>query len=265
MRFLTRVLVVLAISACASLVPFGHAQAAAPTTCEGCNFSGSDLHGVNFSNVDYTGTDFKGTDLRHADFRNARLVGVDFSDADMRGADLTGAELTGCDLRNTKLAGAKMANMHVTGVKLRGLDGVDDAALRGLFAHCTGCDARGVDIAGKDLSGIDVVGADFQDVDARGVRFANADLVGADFSGGDLRKADFRGAAVCWHNVETSGVTIVRREVDCIDLRDTKVAETNFKGALQCDYERGTRSCTPVDAATLRQYTRSPLEGAELP
>lgn len=262
MGTLTRLLVVLALSACPFLMP-PSADADAPKVCNGCNFSRAELQGVTLQRAVYVGTTFHGANLRDANLRDARFTGVDFTNADLRGADLRGAELTGCTFTGAKLAGAKLDGVRATGVQLRDLD-VDEAVLRGFFAHCTGCNAEGLELAGKDLSGITVIGVNFRNVRARGTHFAHADISG-DFRGADLRDADFRGASICWHNsIEERGATAYR-ETACIDLRDAHVAGANFEGTLLCDRTRDGRTCSPVDAATLRRYSHASLDGARLP
>ncbi|MGC1985920.1 MAG: pentapeptide repeat-containing protein, partial [Candidatus Cybelea sp.] len=76
------------------------------------------------------------------------------------------------------------------------------------------------------LSGIAVVGADLSGARASRTRFTGAELEGVDLSSADLRGADFR-------------------------------------GALYCE-SHASRTCRPVDAATLRAGSRSDLSGATL-
>lgn len=102
------------------------------------------------------------------------------------------------------------------------------------------------------------MGGDFREARAQRVRFSGADLEGVDFVQADLRSAGFRNAKLCSRNSDDP-------RVECIDLRGADVRGADFRGALLCEGGRERRSCTPVDAATLREGSGSNLAGAILP
>ena len=198
--------------------------AATPHACIGCSFQGSDLHGADFRNVRYVGTNFEGTNLRDARFGGAELVGCNLRRADLRGADLGAATLTGCNLSGALLGGAR-------------------------------------------LDGMKAVGARLDDAHAQGVRFRDVNLIGASFVGANLTDADFAGAVVCWQNDRWREASDRGDErIGCIDLAGARVQGTSFRGALICSggHFANAPSCVPVDARTLRMYSRSALQGAIL-
>ncbi|MGC2634005.1 MAG: pentapeptide repeat-containing protein [Candidatus Cybelea sp.] len=230
-----------------------------PAHCSGCSFAGRDLHGAGLANVEYAGVDLSHANLRDADLRGARLAGVDFYAADLRGADFSKAKLAGVDLHQAQLSGAIFTGATLAGVNLRDVfDGVRDIDARGLLHKCEGCDARGAVIAGFDLSGVSIVGGDFREARARRVRLIGAELEGVDFAQADLRDAVLHGAKLCSRNADDP-------RVQCIDLRGADVRGADFRGALLCQDDREPRNCRPVDAATLREGSRSSLAGAILP
>ena len=258
---------VLALCALA-LVSYAHPTLvqAKPVHCVGCDFAHADLQGRDFSNVDYVGADFAGANLQNANFRNAKLVGADFRDADLRGADFTGTNCTGCAFRHSKLSGAHFEGMKLTGAELQDtLDGLTDSELRALLNKCTGCDLRRADLSGHDLSGITMVGANLQDANANRTRFDNARLIGVDFAHANLRDANFRGAAVCWYNRSVENGVARSRETECLDVTGADVRGADFTSARICDSVYDEWNCSPVSAATLRNYARGSLQGATLP
>ena len=123
---------------------------------------------------------------------------------------------------------------------------------------CAGCDARGAVISGFDLSGVSIEGGDFRDARAQRVRLTGAQLEGVDFARSDLRGADLR-------TPSSVRAMPTNRRVQCIDLRGADVRGADFRGALLCQNDREPRNCVPVDAATLREGSRSSLAGAILP
>lgn len=265
-RIVFAALCALALVSYASARP---AVASVPAHCVGCDFSHSDQHGKDFEGVSYVGADFSGANLQHADFRNAKLVGADFKDADLTGADLSNANLIGVALRGAKLAGANLTNVKATGVDVRGVgEGLTDAQLRGLFGHCTGCDAAGANVSGRDLSGVKMVGADMRNANAGRTRFTNADLVGVAFQNADLHDSDFGGAAVCWYNgdyrSDGSYGSYTRSDPQCLDLAGANVSGADFRTAKICSGDR-ERKCSTVDASMLRKLSHSSLAGALLP
>lgn len=198
--------------------------AATPHACIGCNFQGSDLHGADFRNARYVGSNFERTNLRDARFGGAELVGCDFRHADLRGADLSTATLTGCNLSGALLGGAR-------------------------------------------IDGMKAIGARFDDAHARGVRFRDVNLTGASFMRANLTDADFAGAVVCWQSDRWREASDRGDDrIGCIDLAGARVQRANFRGALICSGGRVATgpSCVPVDARTLRRYSRSTLQGAIL-
>lgn len=239
---------------------------AKPIHCVGCDFGHADLHGRDFSGVDYVGADFSGANLQSANFRDAKLVGADFRDADLRGADFTGANCTGCAFHRSKLSGAHFAGVKLTGADLQDtLDGLNDTELRAILNTCTGCDLRRANLSGHDLSGITMIGTALQDASANRASFENARLIGVDFSHANLRDANFRGAAVCWYNHSVENNEVRSRETECLDVRGADVRGADFTGARICDSINDRWSCSPVSAATLRNYARGSLQGATLP
>jgi uncharacterized protein YjbI with pentapeptide repeats len=235
-----------------------------PANCTGCDFGGRDLHGADLSNVAYVGVDLSRADLRNANLRGAKLVGVDFSHADLRGANLQNSRLTGVDLNGAQISGATFTGAVLTGIDLRGvLNGLASTDARGLLEKCTGCNARDANIAGFDLSGISVVGADLNGARAARTHFTGAELEGVDLANADLRGADFRDAKICTRDDDWPGSNSSNGRVHCIDLRGADVHGADFRGALYCE-SHSSRTCRPVDAATLRAGSRSDLNGAIL-
>ncbi len=240
--------------------------AAKPTNCIGCNFADANLQGRDFQNVDYVGANFRGADLRNANFSGAKLTGANFRDADLRGANFANVNCTGCELRGARLSGARLDGIKFTGADLRDvLQGMNDAELRAVLHNCTGCNLRGAQLSGHDLSNIEVIGANMEDVNAASARFTNAKLVGVNFRNANLRSTDFTNAAVCWHNTtETDGV-VIERNTDCVRLSGADVHGAKFTGAQLCDSSHRGWNCSVSDAATIRRYSDSSLEGAILP
>jgi uncharacterized protein YjbI with pentapeptide repeats len=156
-----------------------------------------------------------------------------------------------------QLHGARFRESNLTGADLRGaLSGLNDEDLRGIFGHCTGCDARDANLDGYDLSGISIVGMDLRGAQARGVRFAGADLEGVDFNGADLRQADFRNARLCSRSRDG--------RISCADLRAANLQGADLRGALLCDDGPKPQRCEPASAVTLRVGSRANLDGAIL-
>lgn len=239
---------------------------AKPTNCMGCNFAHADLAGRDFQNVNYVGANFDGANLRNANFAGSKLTGTNFRNADLRGANLTNVDCTGCAFAGARLSGAQLKGVRLTGADLRdALQGMSDAELRAILDNCTGCNLRGAELRGHDLSNVEVTGADMGDVDASSARFTNARLVGASFRNANLRGTDFTNAAVCWHNTYETDGTVVERRTDCVRLSGADVHGAKFTGARLCDSDRGSWTCAPADAATIRRYSGSSLEGAILP
>lgn len=260
------VLAALVALASVPITPTLAAAASIPRHCVGCDFANSDLHAQNFEGVSYVGADFSHANLRNANFRDAKLVGVDFKDAELTNADLSNAVLTGVALHGAKLSGAKLSNIRATGVDVRGVgETLTSEQLRGLLGNCTGCNAEGAHLDGRDLSGIHMIGANLRGATAAGARFADADLVGAEFADADLHDADFRNAAICWHNTDVTNGTDHGDDPSCINLLGANVRGANFRGAEICSDGRRARECSAVDAATLRKRSHSQLEGALLP
>jgi uncharacterized protein YjbI with pentapeptide repeats len=228
-----------------TLCPIG-ARAGVPKVCTGCNLAGSNLRGDDFSNAVYIGANFSGSDLERVNFSHANLTGADFENADLRKADFSEANCTGCNLEGARLDGATFDGTNVTGGNLRGFDGrIGDAVLRSLLDRCVGCNLSDAKLGRRDLSGIR--------------------LIGIDFSSADLRGTKFDGAQVCWHNTDHVDGYDIRSTIDCIDLRGAQVAGASFRGVKLCDSAGGSRSCSAVDAQTLRRYSDSDLTGAILP
>ncbi len=145
------------------------------------------------------------------------------------------------------------------------LNGASDADARGLLGRCVGCDARGANIAGRDLSGVSIIGGDLRQAKARGVRFENADLEGVSFRDADLREADLRNARLCSHDDKWRGDDASGGRAGCADFQGADVHGADLRGVLICGGGHEPRSCTPVDAGTLRRLTKSNLDGATLP
>jgi uncharacterized protein YjbI with pentapeptide repeats len=76
-----------------------------------------------------------------------------------------------------------------------------------------------------------------------------------------LRNADLRNARLCFRDNHRDDFG---DRIGCIDLRGADVHGADLRGALICENGREPRSCQPVDAQTLRQYTKSTLDGALL-
>jgi uncharacterized protein YjbI with pentapeptide repeats len=218
-------------------------QASVPHDCTGCDFSGSHLAGEDFTGVVYIGANFANADLQHATFRHAKLVGANFRNADLRGADFEDTDCTGCNLQGARLDGAQLSRTDLTGADLSGFDGaVEDTTLRALLDKCLGCDLHNAKLAGRNLSRLD--------------------LTGIDFTGADLRRTNFDGAGICWQNTDRRGGII---DTECDDFRAAQVDGASFRNVQLCgDAVRGGNTCTPVNAATLREYTKSSLSGAIL-
>ena len=173
-----------------------------------------------------------------------RLTGVDLDGAQIGGATFTGAVLTGIDLRGV-------------------LNGLGSTDARGLTGKMHGLQRARRRHRGVDLSGIAVVGADLNGARAARARFTGAELEGVDLANADLRGADFRNAKICTHDDDWSGSNSSNGRVHCIDLRGADVHGADFRGALYCE-SHASRTCRPVDAATLRAGSRSDLSGAIL-
>jgi uncharacterized protein YjbI with pentapeptide repeats len=110
-----------------------------------------------------------------------------------------------------------------------------------------------------------VIGADLRNARANGTNFQGSDLRGIDFAAAQLHDANFRDARLCSQGARIQS-TRSRDGIDCGDFSGANVRGADFRGALICNEDNaGSRTCRPVDAATLRSHSGSNLDGATLP
>ncbi|HEX8807049.1 MAG TPA: pentapeptide repeat-containing protein, partial [Candidatus Aquilonibacter sp.] len=122
-----------------------------------------------------------------------------------------------------------------------------------------------IDLHGMNLTNAGFIGANFSNADLRNARFDGDEMVGANMRDAKLDGASLRNAWICSHNNETDDGVTYNHEVECIRLRGASVRGTVFTGAQLCDHENGERTCSTVDAATLRDKSENDLTGAVLP
>jgi uncharacterized protein YjbI with pentapeptide repeats len=209
--------------------------------CMGCDFAAKQLGGSDFSGVLYIGANFAGAALGRASFRGAKLVAANFERADLRGAAFDGVECTACNFGDAKLDGATFTNALMVAANFRGFAAaVADSQLRALLSRCISCTFTGASLAGRDLSGIA--------------------LLAVDFSNADLRGTKFDGSELCWYAGNGAG-----RATKCDTMAGARMEGASLRGVTLCSDPGDDKTCTAVDAATLRSLTGSSLAGATLP
>jgi uncharacterized protein YjbI with pentapeptide repeats len=219
----------------------GALTAAPAHFCFGCNYAGAQLSGANFAGAVYVGSNFEGAVLENASFRGAKLVAANFEGADLKGAALDGAECTACNFEDAKLDGATFSGARMVAANFNGFAAaVTDAGLRDLLSNCLACNFSKASLARRDLS--------------------NLTIIGVDFTQADLRHTKFDGSTLCYYEVVAAQRTTI-----CDKLKGAQVAGASFSGVRVCDDPTQVQTCVPVDAASLRRYGGSTLDGAILP
>ena len=167
-----------------------------------------------------------------------KCVGCDFDHADLHGEDLRGVSFIGSNLTHANLHGTNFGDAKIIGGNFNNAD-----ASNAVFTNAQ------------------LIGANFKDTNLTSADLRHANLIGAMFRNATLTGARFQNAIVCARGTERGG-----SQTSCIDLSGATVAGANFQGAQICegDAERHL-VCSAVDAATLRTYSHSSLEGAILP
>lgn len=214
---------------------------APPHACMNCNLAGMQLSGSDFSGVVYVGTNFEGAKLERVSFRRAKLVAANFQNADLRGAAFDVADCTACNFDGANLDGATFSGVSMTAANFNGFAGtIADSQLRELFAGCVACNFQSESLAGRDLSGVTAFGVDFSKADLRGTKFD--------------------GATLCTYAIDQT-----QRTVKCASFHDARVEGASFLNIRLCSNWQDPRTCTGVDAQSLRRYSGSTLDGAILP
>jgi uncharacterized protein YjbI with pentapeptide repeats len=219
----------------------GAAQSRTLRVCTGCNFASQQLAGSDYSGVVYVGTNFAGATLERASFRGAKLVAANFAGADLRAAAFDGVECTACNFVDAKLDGASFGGALIVAANFKGFAAaIDDAELRALLSGCVSCNFSAGSLTGRDLSGLA--------------------MISVDFSSADLRGTKFDGSVLCWYVADGA-----RRTANCDKMQGARVDGASFAGVLLCADPTDKGTCAVVDAASLRRYSGSDLNGAVLP